>query len=52
MGTCSIPSTGNYETWETIICDVQKIEGKHDLYLKFASEGEKLYHFNWWKFNK
>lgn len=40
IGTCSVPTTGGAEIWVDAECDIQRTEGVHDVYLRFAGEGE------------
>jgi hypothetical protein len=36
IGTCTVPNTGSFETWQTISCSVKKIKGVHDIILRFS----------------
>ena len=36
-GTVNLANTGNWETWSTVEADVNKITGKHDVYLVFKT---------------
>jgi arabinoxylan arabinofuranohydrolase len=47
-GTCAVSSTGGWQSFETVTCDVSGITGMHDVYFKFTGG----LNFNWWKFNK
>jgi hypothetical protein len=51
IGTCAVPGTGGWQSWETVSCDVSGIDGIHDVYFKFTGGGGSLFNFNWWKFN-
>ncbi len=51
-GTCPVPDTGGMQSWETVSCDVKIKKGIHNLVFKFTGEGEELFNFNWWRFNK
>lgn len=50
IGTCTVNSTGDMQTWKTITCKTQKVKGVHDLYLKFTGTGDQLFNFDWWQF--
>lgn len=50
VGTCSIPSTGGWQTWATKKIDIQKTTGVHKLYLKFTGGSGYLFSLNWFRF--
>ncbi|XEU95988.1 hypothetical protein FSHL1_001273 [Fusarium sambucinum] len=51
VGTCTVPSTGGWQTWRTIDCPVSGAMGTSDLFLRFSGEGsDYLFNFNWWQF--
>ncbi len=52
LGTCGIPSTGGWNTWQTIGCDISSntLLGKHDLYLNFAGGSGYLFDMHWFAF--
>ncbi|MGK3996357.1 family 43 glycosylhydrolase [Sorangium sp. So ce1024] len=48
IGTCAIPSTGGWDTWETVTCDVKPTAGTHEVYLRATGgEGELLRLASW-----
>ncbi|MBN2526920.1 MAG: family 43 glycosylhydrolase [Deltaproteobacteria bacterium] len=49
-GTCDVLGTGDWQSWETVSCDVSGVTGMHDVYFKFTGNGNTLFNFNWWKF--
>jgi arabinoxylan arabinofuranohydrolase len=51
IGTCKVEPTGDMQTWKTISCNVDKVNGVQDLYLKFTGGEGKLFNFDWWQFN-
>jgi arabinoxylan arabinofuranohydrolase len=51
VGTCPVPVTGGWQTWETSSCTVSGASGKHDVYLKFTGGSNYLFNVNWWKFS-
>jgi hypothetical protein len=50
IGACAVPGTGGWQSWQTVSCDVDNVEGFHDIYFKFTGTGDSLFNFNWWKF--
>lgn len=51
VGTCAVPSTGDWQTYQTETCSVSGATGVHDLYLKFTGGSGYLFNVSWWKFN-
>ncbi len=49
-GTCPIDITGGWQTWATTTCNINKITGIHDLYLKFSGDAGYLFNVNWFQF--
>jgi arabinoxylan arabinofuranohydrolase len=47
IGTCTVPSTGGAQTWQTTTCPVTGATGIKDLYLKFTG----TFNFNYWQFD-
>ncbi len=52
VGTCMVASTGDWQTFTDVVCDVSEVSGKHDLYLNFIGEGGYLINLNWFEFSK
>ncbi len=52
IGTCPVPVTGDWQTFNDVSCDISEVSGKHDLYLKFIGEEGYLTNLNWFKFTK
>ena len=50
-GTCQVSSTGGWQTWKTVQYNINKITGKHDLYLKFTGGSGYLINVNWFQFS-
>jgi arabinoxylan arabinofuranohydrolase len=52
LGTCAIASdvAASQPSWETFTCDVESIQGLHDLYLVFKGGDEPLFELDWWQF--
>ncbi|KAI6755594.1 hypothetical protein HG531_004700 [Fusarium graminearum] len=51
VGTCTVPSTGGWQTWKTVDCPVSGATGTSDLFLRFTGEGsDYLFNVNWWQF--
>ncbi|XXY50722.1 family 43 glycosylhydrolase [Sorangium sp. So ce269] len=42
IGTCTIPGTGGWDTWETIRCSVAPTTGTHEVYLKVTGGAGEL----------
>lgn len=52
IGTCSVPITGDWETWKTISCSISNAESTHDLFFVFTGDKTQyLFNFDWWEFN-
>ncbi len=51
-GTCPVASTGGWQTWADVNCKIDKVSGKHDLYLKFTGGSSYLFNVNWFVFGK
>ena len=49
IGSCMVSGTGGWQAWETVSCDLSRVEGIHDVYLKFTGEDGYLFNLNWWK---
>ena len=52
IGTCVVTSTGGWQTWADVKCNIDKVSGKHDLYLKFTGGSSYLFNLNWFVFGK
>ncbi len=50
IGTCSVSSTGGWQSWQQVTCDVSGASGMHDLYLVFTGGGGSLFNLDWWQF--
>jgi arabinoxylan arabinofuranohydrolase len=50
IGTCIVDNTKGALAWQTTSCNVKKTKGVHDIYFVFKGNEEKLFNFNWWKF--
>ena len=50
IGTCKVPSTGGWQQWEEVSCDISGASGQHDLYFKFTGGSSYLLNVDWWKF--
>nr|WP_169732007.1 family 43 glycosylhydrolase [Glycomyces arizonensis] len=51
VGTCDVPNTGGWQTWQTVSCPVSGAAGEHDLYLKFTGGDGYLFNADWWRFD-
>ncbi|WP_244648278.1 carbohydrate-binding protein [Ruminiclostridium herbifermentans] len=52
IGTCAVPNTGGWKAWTEVSCDVSKVTGEHDLYLKFTGSESYLLNLDWFQFVK
>ena len=50
IGTCKVENTGGWQSWVTQTAKVEKVTGRHDLYLKFTGGPGYLLNLNWWRF--
>lgn len=51
VGTCTVGSTGGWQTWTTVTCPVTGATGTHDLYLRFTGGSGYLFNVDWWQFS-
>ncbi|ASS66155.1 MULTISPECIES: carbohydrate-binding protein [unclassified Paenibacillus] len=52
IGTCAVPGTGGWQSWQTKSCSVSGASGVHTLYLKFTGGAGNLFNILWFKFNQ
>jgi hypothetical protein len=50
LGTISVNTSAEGDSWKTINAPVNSIRGIHDLFFVFRGEKD-LFNFDWWKFN-
>ncbi|WP_435207599.1 family 43 glycosylhydrolase [Micromonospora sp. bgisy143] len=50
VGSCAVPGTGGWQTWQTVSCPVSGATGTQDLYLRFTGGSGTLFNINWWQF--
>jgi arabinoxylan arabinofuranohydrolase len=48
LGTLKVKDTGAGQNWETVLCTLKAVKGKHDLYLIFKGGKENTFNFDWW----
>jgi arabinoxylan arabinofuranohydrolase len=52
IGTLEVPFTGGNDRWAIVTCEVQKVEGIHDLYFVFKGRAPvKVLYFDYWLFS-
>jgi uncharacterized protein (TIGR03790 family) len=52
IGTCTVPVTGDWQTWATETCSLSGASGTHNVYLVFTgSGGNYLFNLEWFAFN-
>jgi len=50
LGTCAVPTTGDYQAWSTAHCNVSQTTGSHDVYLVYKDGGAGLFNIEWFAF--
>lgn len=49
IGRMDVKGTNGWQTWTTQTCNVEKTEGKHDVYFVFKGGEGYLFNINWWR---
>jgi Pectate lyase len=53
IGTCTVSSTGGWQTWATQTCTINGVPtDTHNLYLKFTGGSGYLFNINWFRFSR
>jgi arabinoxylan arabinofuranohydrolase len=52
IGTCDVPGTGGWQEWQTVSCDLEDVNGFHNVYFRFSGSEDVLFNFNWWKVSR
>ena len=47
LGTCNVPNTGSFSTYQTINCQLKNISGTTNLYFVFKGGKGELMHLDW-----
>jgi Carbohydrate binding module (family 6) len=50
IGTCPVTSTGGWQTWTTVSCNLSGASGWHNIYLVNTGGGGYLYNVEWFAF--
>lgn len=50
VGVCNVTSTGGWQDWQKVSCDVSGADGEHDLFFKFSGGDGFLFNVDWWQF--
>ncbi len=50
VGTCNVPSTGDWQEWVDTSCAVDGAVGEHDLFLVFTGGASYLFNVDFWQF--
>jgi arabinoxylan arabinofuranohydrolase len=50
VGTCTVGSTGGWQTYTDVSCPVSGATGTQDLYLRFTGGSGDLFNLDWWQF--
>ena len=48
IGKADVGSTGGWQTWDTVTCNITKTSGKQNVYFVFKGGGGYLFNVNWW----
>ncbi|MEC0227639.1 glycosyl hydrolase family 95 catalytic domain-containing protein [Paenibacillus alba] len=51
-GTCTVPSTGGGQIWQTVSCGITGATGVQNVYLVYKGTGGPLFHLNWFQFSQ
>ncbi len=51
IGEVEVPTTGGWQTWQTVTADLSNMTGVHDVFLVFRGGESYLFNLNWWKLN-
>ncbi|BFT71128.1 glycosyl hydrolase family 95 catalytic domain-containing protein [Paenibacillus sp. P36] len=51
-GTCTVPSTGGGQIWQTVSCGITGATGVKNVYLVYKGTGGSLFHLNWFQFSQ
>ncbi len=52
LGSCAVPKTGSWTTYQTVICNLNNSAGTKNLFFVFKGIGTKLLRLDWFKFEK
>jgi arabinoxylan arabinofuranohydrolase len=47
LGSCTVPVTGDWQTWVTQTCPLSGASGVHDVYLVYTGSGGYLFNVEW-----
>jgi hypothetical protein len=50
IGACSVPVTGDWQSWTTVTCPVSGASGTHTVYLVYTGGGGALFNIEWFAF--
>lgn len=50
LGRIQVKNSGDWQTWETLSCEVRSVTGVHDLYLVLSGGNGELFNVDWWQF--
>ena len=51
LGTCKVPSTGSWKTYQTVSSKLKNEAGTANLYFVFKGKNDELIHLDWFKFS-
>jgi serine/threonine protein kinase len=52
IGTCPVASTGGWQTWTTVTCNLKGASGTHNVYLVFTGPTGWLFNVEWFEFKQ
>jgi arabinoxylan arabinofuranohydrolase len=50
IGDCSVPLTGDWQTWTTVSCAITATTGSHNIYLVYNGSPGYLFNIQWFAF--
>ncbi|OQX66931.1 MAG: hypothetical protein B6A08_17995 [Sorangiineae bacterium NIC37A_2] len=50
IGTCEVPPTGGWETWQEVSCDITGATEVHDLFFLYKGGQGSLFNIDYWEF--
>jgi hypothetical protein len=51
IGTCTVPTTGGWQSWKTVSCGLLDEKGAHNLFLVYKGADNDLFNLQWFAFD-
>lgn len=51
IGSCTVPTTGGWQSWKTVSCDLSDEKGAHNLFLVYKGADNDLFNLEWFGFD-